>query len=659
MKKYLLAAALCLSLTFSCSLAAVYAGETGETESMKETSAQQTAKGVPAIQVGDTVEDFSVTLTDGSTFTFSEALKDHKAVFVNIWASYCSPCKAEFPVINTIANKYSEDIPVVSISSYPLDDNSAVAAFKEALNLDFNMAGYDPSVFESLSGITNIPTSFMISSDGVLCWKFVGGLTDVHLLDYIFKTFAESESPDSLVGFELPDSSPELFGIKPISEEELTAAIDADSSVITCRNDDSKDSFPFLTAEGGGLTASGAGHTGSDSKLLLDVKASAGDVLRLSVVNNVPVYSQYLQIISEDGTAASYLLDKPHKEIDYIFPSDSEDGIQHIAVVFSVANDSEVSDDEFCTISRIQLLTGEDAKAAASSDLAYPASLEGAQMKVEIPDDIDMIHIFADDQDITPMLGASYPYLSEEPLRIHISVGPDINPESILFMDSTSDYYVRLSDCETDETGFYADVDPGAIKKADHYYIELRTLDPLSGFFSNSVRLYPNPESIEGYCNKLSEMNPGMKVTWNTADSSDHAKEDAISEQTENEFAETESTEAESTEAESTEAESTEADNAAADDAEAESSQPAYDGYVFCVTDQNGDPVEGVMLLVCDDSTCTPFESDADGMVKFDKPEANFKTHILSAPDGYSFDAGLEIETPLRGVAATITIEKQ
>ncbi len=649
MKKNLLAAALCLSLTFSCSLAAVYAGETSETESVEEISAQQTSQDVPAIQVGDTVEDFDVTLTDGSTFTLSEALKDHKAVFVNIWATYCPPCRAEFPVINKIANKYSEDIPVVAISSYPLDDSNAVAAFKEALNLDFDMSGYDPSVLESLSGITNLPTSFMISSDGVLCWKFVGGMTDIHLLDYLFKAFAESESPDSLVGFELPDSSPELFGIKPLSEEELTAAIDVDSSVITCRNNDSKDSFPFLAAEGGGLTAAGAGYTGSDSKLLLDVKASAGDVLRLSVVNNVPVYSQYLQIISEDGTTVPYLLDQPHKEIDYTFPSDSEDGIQHIAAVFSVENGSEVSDDEFFTISDIQLLTGEDAKEAASSDITYPASLEGAQMKVEISDDVDTIHIFADGQDITQMITDSYPYLSEEPVRIHISVGPDINPETVLLMDSASDYFIRLSDCETDETGFYADLDPGALKRADGYFIELMTLDPVNKFFSNSVRVYPSPESIDQYCNKLSMMNPGVKATWDIDDGSADADEDAISEQTE----------AESTEAESAETESTETESAETESAETESTQPAYDGYVFCVTDQNGDPVEGVMLLVCDDSSCTPFESDADGMVKFDKPEANFKTHILSAPDGYSFDAGLEVETPLRGVPATIIIEKQ
>lgn len=643
MKKNLLAAVLCLSLTLGYSLAAVYAGESNETESM-EKQAQQTAEGIPAIQVGDTVKDFSVTLTDDSTFTLSDALKDHKAVFVNIWATYCPPCRAEFPAMNKIANKYSEEIPVVAISSYPLDDNNAVAAYKEAMNLDFDMAGYDPSVLESLSGITNLPTSFMINSDGVLCWKIVGGIPDIHLIDYLFKTFAESESPDSLVGFELPDSSPELFGIKSISDEELTAAIDADSSVITCRNDDSKDSFPFLAAEGGGLTAAGAGHTGSDSKLLLDVKASAGDVLRLSVVHNVPVYSQYFQIISEDGTAVSYLLDQPHKEIDYTFPSDSEDGIQHITAVFSVENVSEVSDDQFFTISRIQLLTGDDAKAAAASDITYPASLEGAQMKVEVSDDVDMIHIFIDDQDVTPMLGTTSHYLSEEPVRMHISVGPDINPETVLFMDSVSDYFVRLSDCETDETGFYTDLDPGTLKRADGYFVQLMTLDPVSKLFSDSVRLYPSPESIDKYCNRINEMNPGVKATWDIADVSANADEDPASEQTE---------------AESTEAESTEAESTAAESTETESAQPAYDGYVFCVTDQNGDPVEGVMLLVCDDSSCTPFETDADGMIKFDKPEANFKTHILSAPDGYSFDAGLEIETPLRGVTTTITIEKQ
>ena len=47
--------------------------------------------------LGKPFVDFSFTDTDGNEFSLSEALKDHEAVFINLWTSWCGPCKREFP----------------------------------------------------------------------------------------------------------------------------------------------------------------------------------------------------------------------------------------------------------------------------------------------------------------------------------------------------------------------------------------------------------------------------------------------------------------------------------------------------------------------------------------------------------------------------------
>ena len=41
--------------------------------------------------------DISVTDTEGNTFCLSEALNDHEAVLINLWATWCHPCISEFP----------------------------------------------------------------------------------------------------------------------------------------------------------------------------------------------------------------------------------------------------------------------------------------------------------------------------------------------------------------------------------------------------------------------------------------------------------------------------------------------------------------------------------------------------------------------------------
>ena len=47
--------------------------------------------------LGDTVENFSVTTTDGRTLTLDELLKEKDCVVVNVFTTWCGPCKAEFP----------------------------------------------------------------------------------------------------------------------------------------------------------------------------------------------------------------------------------------------------------------------------------------------------------------------------------------------------------------------------------------------------------------------------------------------------------------------------------------------------------------------------------------------------------------------------------
>jgi thiol-disulfide isomerase/thioredoxin len=65
--------------------------------------------------------------------------RDDKILVVNVWATWCIPCREEFPALVKIANKYqNENVEVVGISAdYPDEIESKVQPFLESQKAGF------------------------------------------------------------------------------------------------------------------------------------------------------------------------------------------------------------------------------------------------------------------------------------------------------------------------------------------------------------------------------------------------------------------------------------------------------------------------------------------------------------------------------------------
>jgi len=61
--------------------------------------------------------------------------------------------------------------------------------------------------------------------------------------------------------------------------------------------------------------------------------------------------------------------------------------------------------------------------------------------------------------------------------------------------------------------------------------------------------------------------------------------------------------------------------------------------YILKCVDANGSPIKGVSMQVCSTTQCMLFETDDNGeAVCKDLPEMAYEVHIISCPDGYSYD---------------------
>jgi len=87
-----------------------------------------------------------------------------KLVFVNFWATWCAPCRAEMPSIHDLYDKYkNKDIEFVMISSE--NDKQKISRYIENKDFEFPVFQLVSSIPQKLNS-NSIPTTFVIDRNG-------------------------------------------------------------------------------------------------------------------------------------------------------------------------------------------------------------------------------------------------------------------------------------------------------------------------------------------------------------------------------------------------------------------------------------------------------------------------------------------------------------
>lgn len=100
-------------------------------------------------------------------------------VVVNIWASWCAPCRAEMPLLERAAVTYDGKVTVLGVDSR--DTPGEAAAFLDDVDVTY------PNVFDRTGDIRRaldvrgFPTTYFFDADGRLTATVVGGITEARL----------------------------------------------------------------------------------------------------------------------------------------------------------------------------------------------------------------------------------------------------------------------------------------------------------------------------------------------------------------------------------------------------------------------------------------------------------------------------------------------
>jgi len=121
----------------------------------------------------DFAPDFKLNDLDGKPLSIAAA--HGKVVLLNFWATWCGPCREEIPDLVGLQAKYKDGLQIVGIS---VDDDQdaaeAVEKFVDESRINYPVALASPEVRMQYGGITALPTSFVLDTEGRVVQKHEG-----------------------------------------------------------------------------------------------------------------------------------------------------------------------------------------------------------------------------------------------------------------------------------------------------------------------------------------------------------------------------------------------------------------------------------------------------------------------------------------------------
>lgn len=126
----------------------------------------------PRITKATAAPDFTLESLDGKSMRLSDLRG--KAVLLNFWATWCSPCKIEMPWFVELQNEYGpQGLQIVGVA---MDESSKedIAKFAKEMGVNYPVLMGKEAVGEAYGGVPALPESFFIGRDGKIVDKIIG-----------------------------------------------------------------------------------------------------------------------------------------------------------------------------------------------------------------------------------------------------------------------------------------------------------------------------------------------------------------------------------------------------------------------------------------------------------------------------------------------------
>jgi cytochrome c biogenesis protein CcmG, thiol:disulfide interchange protein DsbE len=143
----------------------------------------------PGGEVGSAAPDFQLPALDGSGDVRLSEFRG-RPVIVNFWASWCNPCRQEFPLLKEALREHSASrLAVVGVTYQDIPSDSRNFVKKQASTWPQGVD--DGSAVAKAFGVRAIPQSFFVRADGTIVARIFGFTSEAALADPLGKLLSD------------------------------------------------------------------------------------------------------------------------------------------------------------------------------------------------------------------------------------------------------------------------------------------------------------------------------------------------------------------------------------------------------------------------------------------------------------------------------------
>jgi thiol-disulfide isomerase/thioredoxin len=165
---------------------------TSSTQPVSKTAKEEPAEIASArTDVGDPMPVYTAKYLDGKPLDL--ASEKGNVIFLNVWATWCGPCRFETPELQALQNQYAaHGLKVIGVS-VDEGETSAVKTFVTEQKITYPIAVDPEGRIANLLQTTVLPTSLLLDRNGKIVWRQIGAImpNDAKLKAAVEKAVAE------------------------------------------------------------------------------------------------------------------------------------------------------------------------------------------------------------------------------------------------------------------------------------------------------------------------------------------------------------------------------------------------------------------------------------------------------------------------------------